>query len=255
MTIPIKILDVEPDIPKGLADLEELTNNLWFVWNWEAENLFRRINLELWETTRKNPVAFLSRMKQQDLKILAQDEGFIANLDRVKQEFNRYLSEKPNPEVFGKSGRPFMVAYFTAECGVADCLPIYSGGLGILSGDHLKSASDLNLPVVGVSLAYQKGYFRQYFIQDGWQMESYPVNLFNTMPMKRVQKEGGIPVQVSVDIKGENVVIQVWEVNIGRIHLYLLDTNVKENPDWARNITSELYGGDREMRIQQEIVL
>ena len=134
-------------------------------------------------------------------------------------------------------------------------LPIYSGGLGILSGDHLKSASDLRLPVVGISLAYQKGYFRQYLIQDGWQMESYPVNQFNTMPMHLVRDGEGKPVTISVDLKDELVRVQAWQVNIGRTSLYLLDTNMKENSEWARTITSQLYGGDREMRIRQEIIL
>jgi starch phosphorylase len=255
MTTPIKTLDVKPLIPEGIQTIHELSRNLWFVWNPDAESLFRSINPDLWEETRENPVELLVRLKQSDLQSLAADEGFCAHLARVKQDFDRYMSEKPDPTVFGSGNRPFLVAYFTAECGVADSLPIYSGGLGILSGDHLKSASDLRLPVVGVSLAYQMGYFRQYLIQDGWQMESYPVNQFNTMPMHLVRDGQGNPVTVSVDLKGEPVKVQVWQVNIGRTCLYLLDTNMKENSEWARAITSQLYGGDREMRIRQEIIL
>jgi starch phosphorylase len=255
MTGPIRTLDVRPRVPERLRPLHELSLNLFFAWNYEVEELFTRINPELWEETRKNPVEFLGCIRQGELEGLLTDEGFIAHMERVKSEFDRYMSEKTSPEVFGKAGRPFLVAYFTAECGVADCLPIYSGGLGILSGDHLKSASDLNLPIIGVSLAYQKGYFRQYLTQDGWQMETYPVNDFTTMPMKRVRDGQGNPVWVSVDLKGERVKIQAWRVNIGRTILYLLDTNLSENPEWARGITSELYGGDREMRIRQEIIL
>ncbi len=255
MTGPIRTLDVRPRVPERLRPLYELSLNLFFAWNYEAEELFTRINPELWEETRKNPVEFLGRIRQGELEGLVTDEGFIAHMERTKSEFDRYMSERPSPDVFGKAGRPFLVAYFTAECGVADCLPIYSGGLGILSGDHLKSASDLNLPIIGVSLAYQKGYFRQYLTQDGWQMETYPVNDFTTMPMKRVRDGQGNPVWVSVDLKGEKVKIQAWRVNIGRTILYLLDTKLSENPEWARGITSELYGGDREMRIRQEIVL
>jgi len=255
MTRPIKTIDVRPRVPERLRPLYELSDNLYFAWNHDAEELFRRINPDLWEVVRKNPVEFLGRIKQEELESLARDDGFMAHMERVKEEFDRYTSEKLNVSEFGKAGRPFIVAYFTAECGVADCLPIYSGGLGILSGDHLKSASDLNLPIVGVSLAYQKGYFRQYLTHDSWQMETYPLNDFPTMPTRQVRDDKGASVKVSVDIKGEDVEIQVWRVNIGRTTLYLLDTNLDENPQWARDITSELYGGDREMRVQQEIVL
>jgi len=255
MTRPIKTLDVRPRVPERLKSLYELSYNLCFAWNYDVEELFRRINPDLWEESRKNPVEFLGRLQQNELESLVNDEGFIAHMERAKEEFDRYMSEKPNSARFGQAGRPFIVAYLTAECGIADCLPIYSGGLGILSGDYLKSASDLNLPIVGVSLAYQKGYFRQYLTHDGWQMETYPVNDFPTMPMRRVRDHKGDVVKVSVDTKGEDVKIQAWRVNIGRTTLYLLDTNLEDNSQWAREITSELYGGNREMRIRQEIVL
>jgi glycogen phosphorylase len=255
MTIPIKTLDIKPKLPREIQALDLLSENLWFVWNYDAESLFRGMNSDLWEETRENPVEFLCRLRQEELKSLAEDQGFRAHLERVKREFDRYMSERPEPKCFGPLGEPFSVAYFTAECGVADCLPIYSGGLGILAGDHLKSASDLNYPVIGVSLAYQKGYFRQYLIQDGWQMESYPVNQFTTMPMNPVKTAEGTPLTISLDLKGEEVRVQIWQVNLGRTKLFLLDTNLKENSPAAREITSELYGGDREMRIRQEIVL
>ena len=255
MISPMKILDVKPKIPEQLQSLNVLSQNLWFVWNYDAQDLFRRINPELWAETRKNPVEFICRMNQEELKGLSEDEGFLAHLERVKQEFDRYMSVEPHKTIFGKEGMPFLVAYFTAECGVADCLPIFSGGLGILSGDHLKSASDLNFPVVGISLAYQKGYFRQYLTKDGWQMETYPVNQFNMMPMNPVRDSQGNVLKVSLDMNGEEVKVQAWEVRIGRTQLFLLDTNVKENSDAARGITARLYGGDREMRIRQEIVL
>jgi starch phosphorylase len=255
MTAPIKTLDVKPKIPKTLQPLRTLSENLWFVWNYDGESLFRRINPDLWEESRGNPVSFLGRLSQDELAGLALDDGFVAHLERVKADFDRYMSEKPDLKIFGSQGGPFLVAYFTAECGVADCLPIYSGGLGILAGDHLKSASDLNFPLVGISLAYQKGYFRQYLTQDGWQMESYPINQFTAMPMTLVRDRQGKPLKITLDLKGEAVQVQAWRVHIGRTRLFLLDTNVPENTDWARNITSELYGGDREMRIRQEIVL
>jgi len=255
MTTPIKILNVKPRIPKELEAIQELSENLWFAWNYDAEDFFRRMSPDLWEECSGNPVLYLGRLQQDELKTLAGDEGFLAHMGRVKQEFDRYMSVKTNSKVFGKVKKPFTVAYFTAECGVADCLPIYSGGLGILSGDHLKSASDLNLPIIGISLAYQKGYFRQYLTQDGWQTEKYPINQFNSMPMKLIKDDNGNPLFISILLKDTEIKVQAWEVEIGRIKLYLLDTNIKQNPDWSRAITAELYGGDQEMRIQQEIVL
>jgi starch phosphorylase len=255
MTIPIKVLDVKPKIPEALQAIKDLSDNVWFVWNHEARDLFKRMNPDLWDHSRKNPVELLCRLKQSELESLATDKAFIAHMERVKEEFDRYMNEESDPTIFGKVGRPFSVAYFIAECGVADCLPIYSGGLGILSGDHLKSSSDLNFPIIGISLAYQKGYFRQYLTQDGWQMETYPVNQFATMPMERVRDTKGGAIKVSIELKGEEVHLGAWQVNIGRTRLFLLDTNLQENPEWARNITSQLYGGDKEMRIAQEIVL
>ncbi|MFZ7110236.1 MAG: alpha-glucan family phosphorylase [Desulfatiglandales bacterium] len=255
MIAPIKTLDVKPRIPKALEALKTLSENLWFVWNYEAEDLFRRISQDLWEEVGKNPVAFLGRLKQANLENLLFDEGFMAHLNRIKQSLDRYLAEDPDPGIFGKCEKPFIVAYFTAECGIADCLPIYSGGLGILSGDHLKSSSDLNLPIVGVSLAYQQGYFRQYLSRDGWQLETFPINDFHNMPMQPVLDGQGRPVEVSVHLKGERVLIRAWQVHIGRTLLILLDTNIKENSEEARRITAQLYGGDKVMRLLQEIVL
>lgn len=255
MTTPIKTIDVKPDIPERLKPLQELSYNLWFTWNYEVEELFRRMNPDLWEKTRKNPVEFLGRLSLDELKSFELDEGFLAHMDRVKHDFDRYMSEQTSDNFFQNTGNPFSVAYLTAECGIADCLPIYSGGLGILSGDHLKSTSDLNLPLTGVSLAYQRGYFRQSLTHEGWQAESYPVNQFSIMPMDLVRDDSGNVIKVTVDLKGETVNVQSWLVNIGRTRLYLLDTNVQENSESARNITSELYGGDKEMRIRQEIIL
>ncbi len=255
MTQPIKTLDVKPRFPEELQALRDLSDNMYFVWNYDAEDLFKRIDPDGWNETKKNPVKFLGRISQQELNRLAYDEGFIAHMERIKQEFDRYMNENYDPSIFKKTGQPFQVAYFTAECGLANCLPIYSGGLGILSGDHLKSASDMNLPIIGVSLAYQNGYFRQYLTHDGWQMEEYPVNNFHTMPMKLVRDSEGNIIKSSVDLKGETVFFQAWRVNVGRTKLYLLDTNIPENSEWSRKITAQLYGGDREMRIRQEIVL
>ena len=255
MTKPIRILDVKPRIPERLKPLYELGYNLYFAWHHDADELFKRIDSDRWTKTKKNPIAFLGGLRQSELTELLEDEGFLSHMDRVKGEFDRYMSEKPDKKIFGEESPPFFAAYFTAECGVADCLRVYSGGLGILSGDHLKSSSDLNLPLVGISLAYQEGYFTQSLTHDGWQMETYPANKFTAMPMKRVLDESGNALKVAVDLKGEMVHVQAWEVHVGRTVLYLLDTNMEENSERGRIITSRLYGGDREMRISQEIVL
>ncbi|MBN2468806.1 MAG: alpha-glucan family phosphorylase [Deltaproteobacteria bacterium] len=255
MKKPVKTIDVKPKIPEALKALLVLSENLWFVWNYDAADLFQRMNPDLWEETRENPVEFLGRLRQTEMEALAKDEGFLAHLERVKREIDRYTSERPNHDIYGDANREFTAVYLTAECGIARCLSIYSGGLGVLSGDHLKSASDLNLPIIGLSLAYQKGYFRQYLTQDGWQMETYPKNNFTVLPMSVIRDAEGKPIRVSLDLKGEEVQIQAWRVNIGRTTLYLLDTNVGDNSETARTITSELYSGDRETRIRQEIVL
>ena len=157
-------------------------------------------------------------------------------------------------KVCGEPPRP-VIAYFSAEFGLHECLPIYAGGLGILAGDHLKSASDLGIPLVGVGLMYQKGYFRQYLNIDGWQQETYVENDLHNMPMELVRKDSGRPLTISVDYPGRTVQAQIWCVSVGRVKLYLLDTNVPANSPGDRMITSSLYGGDRELRMRQEILL
>jgi starch phosphorylase len=197
----------------------------------------------------------LGLVSQERLEELSNDQGFMAQLERVTQDFDRYLSQ---PLIRAKDYSPemlFKVAYFSAEFGLTGCLPIYSGGLGILAGDHLKSASDLNVPLVGLGLLYQEGYFSQYLSSDGWQMETYPVNDFSNIPVKLVRDKEGKPLKVSVKLKGENVEIMIWRIDVGRVPLYLLDTNMPANSTEFRRTTAQLYGGDREMRIRQEIVL
>ncbi|MBW1735461.1 MAG: alpha-glucan family phosphorylase [Deltaproteobacteria bacterium] len=246
---------VIPNLPPPLEVLRDLAYNLCFSWKDELWDLFQRLDPGLWEECGHNPAFMLGLISQERLDELSRDQGFVSQLERVGEDFNRYLSqprvqaEKYSPEA------PLRVAYFSAEFGLAECLPIYSGGLGVLSGDHLKSASDLNVPLVGVGLLYQEGYFRQYLSADGWQMETYPVNDFANMPVKLVRDEEGRPVTVTVDFKGEQVHVMIWRVNVGRVPLYLLDTNMPSNAPEFRGTTGQLYGGNREMRIRQEIVL
>lgn len=187
---------------------------------------------------------------------LANDDGFLVHFERVKKDLKSYLSNKKTwyQRNYGAAKEP-VIAYFSAEFGITECIPIYSGGLGILAGDHLKSASALGLPLVGVGLMYQKGYFHQYLNPDGWQQESTPENDFYNMPVQLVRDDAGNPLKIAVEYPGRNVTAQIWKARIGRISLYLLDTNVTENSKEDQNIGEQLYGGDNEMRIKQEIML
>jgi starch phosphorylase len=242
-------------LPQKLKPLEKLAFNLWFSWHHDIANLFRRMDTELWESSKENPVYMLGAISQERLEEFAKDAGFLAQMDRVHEELERYLSGHPFPVLQAQDTDRFLVAYFSAEFALAECLPIYSGGLGVLAGDYLKSASDLNLPVLGVGLFYHEGYFQQYLNADGWQQEAYPENDVSTMPVHLMRDENDQPIMVEVSIRGEAVKIQIWRIMVGRVPLYLLDTNVIENPPEHRYITSRLYGGDWDMRLRQEIVL
>ncbi|MBN1907278.1 MAG: alpha-glucan family phosphorylase [Deltaproteobacteria bacterium] len=252
---PLKKYNVVPNLPITLEPLRKLAYNLRFSWRGEIRDIFRRIDPGLWTECRHNPVLMLGLVSQERLVELSKDQGFMALLERVSQDFDRYLSRPRIQSLDYLPAKGFKVAYFSAEFGLAGCLPIYSGGLGILSGDHLKSSSDLNIPLVGVGLLYQEGYFSQYLSNDGWQMERYPVNDFNNMPVTLVRDPEGKPITVSVEFKGEKVDILIWRANVGRVPLYLLDTNTPLNSPEISRTTAQLYGGDREMRIRQEIVL
>jgi starch phosphorylase len=245
--------NVLAELPERLKPLETLAYNLWFSWHHEISNLFRRMDAELWELSKHNPVHMLGAINQERLEELATDAGFLAQMDRLHGEAQEYLSVRPLP---GKEGQDQIhVVYFSAEFGLAESLPIYSGGLGVLAGDHLKSCSDLNYHVVGVGLFYHEGYFQQYLNADGWQQEAYPENEVATMPLRLMKDKSGDPVNVEVSIRGEPVRIQIWQIMVGRVPLYLLDTNLRTNRPEHRRITARLYGGDFDMRLRQEIVL
>jgi len=253
---PICTFTVVPALPAKLEWLRELAYNLWWSWNLEAIDLFRRLDRQLWEDSGHNPVLMLGTIKQDRLEEVADDEGFLAQLERIYQRFDRYL--KGQNAWYDKYNGPstgLQVAYFSAEFGLTDCMPMYAGGMGILAGDHLKAASDLGLPLVGVGLLYQEGYFRQYLNSDRWQQELYPKNDFYNMPIQLEQREDGTPLTIQVDYPGRKVTAQVWRAQVGRVPLFLLDTNIPANGPQDQNITDALYGGDLEMRIQQEIVL
>jgi starch phosphorylase len=253
---------VIPLLPARLERLRDLAHNLWWSWNHEAIELFRRLDRDLWESTGHNPVLILGTIRQERLQQMADDDGFMAHFQRVCREFDRYM--KGGATWHGKlqddgqaaeKGPEQRIAYFSAEFGLTESLGIYAGGLGILAGDHLKSASDLGLPFVGVGLLYQEGYFRQYLNPDGWQQELYPENDFYNLPVTLEKKPSGEPLRVSVAYPGRTVEAQVWKAQVGRVPLYLLDTNIEENQPEDRDITDQLYGGDDDLRIRQEIML
>ena len=255
---PVYTFSVVPSLPPEIEGLRTVAHNLSWCWSHESVELFRRLDRDLWETTGHNPVLLLGTIEQAKLEEAAKDDAFRAHLRRVESNLKSYLAEDSTwfGRTYGKSGDLPVIAYFSAEFGLTECLSIFAGGLGILAGDHLKSASDLGVPLVGVGLLYQQGYFRQYLSQSGWQQEVYVDNDFHNLPVKLVSDPDGRPVVVEVRLAGKPVQAQVWKAQVGRIPLYLLDTNVAANarPE-DRDLTDQLYGGDREMRIRQEILL
>jgi len=251
----ITLYTVVPKIPERLRPLEEMARNLSFSWNLEAIDLFRLIDQNLWEDTGHNPLAMLGSIGNERMRELSEDEGFLLEMEGVFKEFKRYTGEREAYNFGLRAPLDFTVAYFSAEYGLTDCLPIYSGGLGILSGDHLKSASDLQVRLVGVGLLYQRGYFHQYLNADGWQMETYPDNEIHNLPVTLEHDERGDPLTIEVPVQNRRVRVRIWRIQVGRIPLLMLDTNTVENDEQDRDITSALYGGDMEMRLKQEVVL
>src|SRR6204780_994240 len=249
---------VVPAVPEPLRGLRSLAFNLRWAWDQDAIECFRRLDTKLWEDTGHNPVRMLGAIDQEQLREVAQDEVFLSQLDRVVRGLYEYVNAANTWYARHRTGLSDStnIAYFSMEFGLTECLPIYSGGLGVLSGDHLKSSSDCDLPLVGVGLLYQQGFFRQVLNPDGWQQERYPTNDFYTLPAGPVKDEQGENVKVHVRLPTGKVAIQVWKMEVGRVTLYLLDTNIPENElPQDRGITDSLYGGDTDTRIRQEIVL
>src|SRR6476620_8497403 len=240
-------------LPRPLGRLEDISNNFYWSWQPDGADLFRDISPELWVRCEQNPRVFLSSIDPLLLAQKAADPAYIERLDKFAAKFDSYLSEAPH--TFGPVAPATPAAYFCAEYGVHNSLPNYSGGLGILAGDHLKSASDLNVPLVAIGLLYRFGYFRQHIGHDGWQAEAYSDVFQSKLAVTPVMGEDGSRLTVKVHIRGREVHAQAWLARIGRISLYLLDTNVAENADVDRLITGHLYGGDAETRIVQEKVL
>lgn len=252
---PIRTFNVSPSLPQRLEPMRQLAGNLHWDWSVEAKDLFRRLDPDLWESSHHNPVLMLGTISQERLLEVVEDEGFLAQMDRAALQLDGYLKERTWYQK-QRAGKPEeCYAYFSAEFGLVDCLPIYSGGLGVLAGDHLKSASDLGLPLVGVGLLYQQGYFAQYLNADGWQQERYLSNDFYNMPLHLERNPDGSELRIEVPYPGRTVYARVWRVQVGSVPLYMMDTNIEPNNPYDHDITDQLYGGDIDMRIHQEIML
>ncbi|MFZ5652752.1 MAG: alpha-glucan family phosphorylase [Bacillota bacterium] len=244
-----------PGIPDRISRLKEIAYNFWFSWYEPAQELFSRLDRDLWEEVYHNPVKFLIKARADVLEKATADREYLKLYSQVMETYDRYMNSENwfstrHPEYAGHT-----VAYFSAEFGLHESHPIYSGGLGLLAGDHCKSSSDLGVPLVAVGLLYRQGYFTQRINREGWQEAEYPFQNYYDMPMKPVLRDNGEELTVSVDLPGRKVLVRVWKVLIGKVSLYLLDTDVPGNSREDRNITGQLYGGSRDNRICQEIVL
>jgi len=256
MTGTVYQLEVNPKIPERLERLEELANNLWYSWDRPTRGLFASLSHPLWQATNHNPKAFLKRADQKKLEAAAENPVFLGALSRVLSAYDTYHA---TPSMVDVHGHPFreddLIAYFCAEFGFHSSLPIYSGGLGILAGDHCKAASDMGLPFIGIGLLYRQGYFQQTLAADGHQQATYNDSDFDDLPVAPVFDAQGDEVLITVDFPGRTIQAKLWEVKVGHVRLILLDTWLPQNSARDREITHRLYGGDRTNRIEQEILL
>ncbi|MCK5837498.1 MAG: DUF3417 domain-containing protein, partial [Desulfobacula sp.] len=224
----VQIYKVYPAIPESLSFLDYLARNLWWCWNHEAVELFRRIHPGQWETVGKNPVAFLSNISQRRFEQLAADESFLGHLGRVKAKFEKIFSYVSPVKEFDLGAKE-TIAYFSMEFGLHESLPIFAGGLGVLAGDHLKASSTQGIPLTGIGLLFREGYFRQFLDHNGWQQETYPINDVFDLPLQKVMDTSGF--DIKIEIPGPQGLIKawVWLLKVGKIKLFLLDTNLPEN--------------------------
>lgn len=248
---------VRPRLPSAIYRLEELAYNLWWSWNTEALALYAGLDKELWELVNHNPIKMLHRIEQEKLDAIAGDPTYLDAYASVMAEFDHYMAPE-TPTWYGThhpNKKDRVIAYFSAEFGLHEALPIYSGGLGILSGDHCKAASDLGLPFIGVGFLYPQGYFTQHIDQIGQQQAEYEKIDFAEVPARPAVDQHGQEVLISVDLPGRTVYAKIWRIQVGRVPIYLMDTDVPRNAPQDRDLSARLYAGDREMRISQEIVL
>ena len=249
-------ITVTPQLPERIKDLSKIANNLWWSWNSEFLRLFKQIDIDLWERVEKNPVKFLKLVSQEKLNGILQDNSFLKQYDEMLENFNNYMNSKNT--WFSKkypNNKNDLIAYFSAEYGLDEIVQIYSGGLGILSGDHLKSASDLGIPLVAVGLLYKNGYFHQKINAYGEQETEYRNLDISSLPIKELKDDKNENIIIDVKLPKGTLYLKVWKINVGRVNLYLMDSDIDKNDEEYRTITSTLYGGNQETRIQQEIVL
>jgi starch phosphorylase len=243
-------------LPRRIQRLGELAYNLWWTWNPEAQRLFSRIDKELWENIYHNPVPFLRQVERARLNAAMNNRYYLDFYDRILRAYDQYLESadtwfsRTYPDLSSQQ-----IAYFSMEFGLHETLPIYAGGLGVLSGDHTKEASDLGLPFMAIGFFYTEGYFTQRITEDGWQETHYSTQQFNDLPVMPLLDENGAPLMVSVELPGRDVFVRLWEVHVGRVPLYLLDANLPENAPPDRALTARLYSSDLDLRISQEILL
>jgi len=249
----IQLYNVSPSMPTQLSELEVIANNMWWCWNTDAIELLRRIDPKLWNETGHNPPLYFSQIPQTRLEDLAEDDSFMSHYNLVLERFNSEVrqGQDGNPH----STPPECIAYFSLEYGLHESIKFYSGGLGCLAGDHLKESSDMDLPMVAVGLLYRCGYFQQYLNSDGWQQEACLINEIHHLPLKKACDNSHQQVKVSIPLPNGELHAIVWQLDVGRIPLYLLDTNIPENHTKQRNVAFQLYEADREVRLQQEILL
>ena len=243
-----KEVNVKSSLPKELASLDELAHNMWWAWNYEARNMWKSLDEELYEEVNHNPVLLLERLSYERKQAIVKDKAIMKKVKDVYTMFRKYMDVKPD------SKRP-SVAYFCMEYGLNQVLKIYSGGLGMLAGDYVKEASDSNVDMCAVGFMYRFGYFKQSLSIEGQQIANYDAQNFNTLPIERQLDENGNPLVIDVPYMNYQVHAYVWRVNVGRVSLYLLDTDNDMNSEFDKPITHALYGGDWENRLKQEILL
>ncbi|MBN2715203.1 MAG: alpha-glucan family phosphorylase [Deltaproteobacteria bacterium] len=249
-------LTVAPQLPESFSKLGKLANNLWWAWHPEGCELFEHVDPYLWNEVESNPVLFLEKLHPSVLEDKEKDPVYVKKYNRVIDEFESYMAAPGRKyDSGGALSMAHPIAYFSMEFCIHECLPIYSGGLGVLSGDHMKSASDLNLPLIGIGFFYKQGYFQQQIDINGMQLEHYPTMDPSGLPIEAVRDSNNQEIRITVPLPGRDVTAKVWQVHVGRINLYLLDTDVEENHPDDRRISSKLYGGGKRMRIEQEIIL
>ncbi len=240
-------ISVFPKLPPSLVRLQELAYNLWWIWQPDAQALYSQLDPDLWKRVNQNPVKFLRSAKQQQLNKAAQDAAYLEQYHAVLAAFDAYMDPQASTWFRRQHGEDsgLTIAYFSAEFGLHEALPIYSGGLGILSGDHCKEASDLGLPFVGVGFLYPQGYFTQRITGTGEQEAIYEKIDFSEVPAQPALDANGQPVMIHVDLPGRTVYAKVWRIQVGRIPLYLMDTDVERNAPQDRELSARLYGGDQ----------